>query len=93
MTGRNALMLVLQRHVKSGIVVAFTLNLGTDSVKKTSYMSITIHSIDEKFNLNVRTLHLGPNRETSHTAVMVLDGFKAGLAVCVFREDVFDKLS
>jgi hypothetical protein len=44
-------------------------------------MSITIHYIDEMFNLYACTLHVKPVEEANHTAEMVLEEFNKGLAV------------
>jgi len=79
--GREKLTLVLKKHFDSGLNVACTLDLWTDAIKKNSYMSITIHYINEMFNLYVRTLHVKPVEEASHTAEMVLEEFSKGLAV------------
>jgi hypothetical protein len=90
--GRQKLEVILKKHMDSGVFVSCTLDLWTDSVKKVSYMSITIHYIDAEFVLHDRTLHVKPVREASHTAEMVLDEFKEGLAVFNLFEDVFQNI-
>ncbi len=73
--GREKLTLVLKKHFDSGLNVACTFNLWMNAVKKNSYMSITIHYIDEMFNLYARTLHVKPVEEANHTAEMVQQEF------------------
>ncbi len=90
--GREKLTLVLKKHFDSGLNVACTLDLWTDAVKKNSYMSITIHYIDEMFNLYARTLHVKPVEEASHTAEMVLEEFSKGLAVFKVMADMYQQI-
>jgi hypothetical protein len=87
--GREKLTLVLKKHFDSGLNVACTLDLWTDAVKKNSYMSITIHYIDEMFNLYARTLHVKPVEEASHTAEMVLEEFSKGLVMFKVMADMY----
>ncbi len=61
-------------------------------VKKNSYMSITIHYIDEMFNLYARTLHVKPVEEAIHTAEMVLEEFSKGLAVFKVMADMYQQI-
>jgi len=86
------LTLVLKKHFDSGLNVACTLDLWMDVVKKNSYMSITIHYIDEIFNLYARTLHVKPVEEASHTAEMVLEEFSKGLAVFKVMADMYQQI-
>jgi hypothetical protein len=87
--GCDKLTLVLKKHFDSGLNMECTLDLWTDAVKKNSYMSITIHYIDEMFNLYARTLHVKPVEEASHTAEMVLEEFNKGLAVFKVMADMY----
>ncbi len=87
--GREKLTLVLKKHFDSGLNMACTLDLWTDAVKKNSYMSITIHYIDEMFNLYTRTLHVKPVEEASHTAEMVVEEFSKGLAMFKVMADMY----
>jgi hypothetical protein len=89
---REKFTLVLKKHFDSGLNVACTLDLWTDAVKKNSYMSITIHYIDEMFNLYARTLHVKPVEEASHTAEMVLEEFSKGLAVFKVMADMYQQI-
>jgi hypothetical protein len=89
---REKLTLVLKKHFDSGLNVACTLDLWTNAVKKNSYMSITIHYIDEMFNLYARTLHVKPVEEASHTAEMVLEEFSKGLAVFKVMVDMYQQI-
>jgi hypothetical protein len=63
-----------------------------DTVKKNSYMSITIHYINEMFNLYARTLHVKPIEEASHTTEMVLEEFSKGLAVFKVMADMYQQI-
>jgi len=90
--GREKLTLVLKKHFDSGLNVACTLDLWMDAVKKNSYMSITIHYIDEMFNLYTRTLHVKPIEEASHTTEMVLEEFSKGLAVFKVMADMYQQI-
>jgi hypothetical protein len=90
--GREKLTLVLKKHFDSGLNVACTLDLWMDMVKKNSYMSITIHYIDEMFNLYARTLHVKPVEEASHTAEMVLEEFNKGLAMFKVMADMYQQI-
>ena len=83
--GRQVLQGVLEKHLATGEGICCTLDLWTDSVRKHSYMSITVHYVDQNFKLHDRTLHVKPVRDASHTAaVMVLEEFKEG--ICPTRE-------
>jgi hypothetical protein len=55
-------------------------------------MSITIHYIDEMFNLYARTLHVKPVEEAIHTAEMVLEEFSKGLAVFKVMADMYQQI-
>jgi hypothetical protein len=55
-------------------------------------MSITIHYIDEMFNLYARTLHVKPVEEANHTAKMVLEEFSKGLAVFKVMADMYQQI-
>ncbi|KAH9550984.1 hypothetical protein CY35_10G100500, partial [Sphagnum magellanicum] len=90
--GREKLTLVLKKHFDSGLNVACTLDLWMDAVKKNSYMSITIHYIDEMFNLYTRTVHVKPIEEASHTTEMVLEEFSKGLAVFKVMADMYQQI-
>jgi hypothetical protein len=72
--------------------MACTFDLWTDAVKKNSYMSITIHYIDEMFNLYARTLHVKPVEEASHTVEMVLEEFSKGLAVFKVMANMYQQI-
>jgi hypothetical protein len=63
-----------------------------DAVKKNLYMSITIHYIDEMFNLYACTLHIKPIEEASHTAKMVLEEFSKSLAVFKVVVDMYQQI-
>jgi hypothetical protein len=89
---RKKLILVLKKHFDSGLNVACTFDLWTDAVKKNSYMSITIHYIDEMFNLYACTLHVKPIEEASHTTEMVLEEFSKGLAVFKVMADMYQQI-
>jgi len=89
---REKLTLVLKKHFDSGLSVACTLDLWMDTVKKNSYMSITIHYINEMFNLYARTLHVKPIEEASHTTEMVLEEFSKGLAVFKVMADMYQQI-
>jgi len=86
------LTLVLKKHFDSGLNVACTLNLWMDAVKKNSYMSITIHYIDEMFNLYARTLHVKPVEEANHMAEMVLEEFSKRLAVFKVMANMYQQI-
>ncbi len=90
--GREKLTLVLQKHFDLGLNMACTFDLWMDAVKKNSYMSITIHYIDEMFNLYARTLHVKLVEEASHTAEMVLEEFSKGLAVFKVMADMYQQI-
>jgi hypothetical protein len=90
--GREKLILVLKKHFDSGLNVACTLDLWMNAVKKNSYMSITIHYIDEMFNLYARTLHVKPVEEANHTAEMVLEEFSKGLAVFKVMANMYQQI-
>jgi hypothetical protein len=90
--GREKLTLVLKKHFNSGLNVACTLDLWTDAVKKNSHMSITIHYIDEMFNLYARMLHVKPVEEASHTAEMVLEEFSKGLVMFKVMVDMYQQI-
>jgi len=92
LNGRKMLTLVLKQHFDSGLNVACTLDLWMDAVKKNLYMSITIHYIDEMFNLYARTLHIRPVEEASHTAEMALEEFSKGLAVFKVMADMYQNI-
>jgi hypothetical protein len=89
---RKKLTLVLKKHFDSSLNVACTLDLWMDTVKKNSYMSITIHYIDEMFNLYARMLHVKPVKEASHTTEMVLEEFSKGLAVFKVMADMYQQI-
>ncbi|GBG61647.1 hypothetical protein CBR_g22444 [Chara braunii] len=76
---RDVVKAKLKEHFAEKIHAGFTVNLWTDSIKRTSFMSITIHYIDGAFKLHVRTLQVWPLHDESHTAVCVLKAFKEGL--------------
>ncbi len=90
--GREKLTFVLKKHFDSGLNVACTLDLWMDAVKTNLYMSITIHYIDEMFNLYARTLHVKPVEEASHMAEMVLEEFSKGLAVFKVMADMYQQI-
>ncbi len=90
--GREKLTLVLNKHFDLGLNVACTLDLWMDAVKKNSYMSITIHYIDEMFNLYARMLHVKPVEEASHTTEMVLEEFSKGLAMFKVMADMYQQI-
>jgi hypothetical protein len=90
--GREKLTLVLKKHFDSSLNVVCTLDLWMDAIKKNSYMSITIHYIDEMFNLYARTLHVKAVEEASHTAEMVLEEFSKGLAVFKVMADMYQQI-
>jgi hypothetical protein len=90
--GREKLTLVLNKHFDLGLNVACTLDLWMDAVKKNSYMSITIHYIDEMFNLYARMLHVKPVKEASHTTEMVLEEFSKGLAMFKVMADMYQQI-
>jgi len=87
--GCEKFTLVLKKHFDSGLNVACTFDLWMDTVKKNSYMSITIHYIDEMFNLYARTLHVKLVEEANHTAEMVLEEFSKGLVVFKVMADMY----
>ena len=79
--GRVQLSKLLHQHLRSGLGVAGILDMWTDAVKKTSFMSIAAYYIDKDFELHARTLQVTPGPKASHTAGMVLTAFKDGLNV------------
>jgi hypothetical protein len=92
-SGRAALTQILQHHLESGVGASCTLDLWTDAVKKNSFMSITIHYIDENFDLHARTLHAKPVRNASHTGRMVLKEFTDGLTIFNILMDSYDNIT
>jgi len=90
--GHEKLTFVLKKHFDSGLNMACTLDLWMDTVKKNSYMSITIHYIDEMFNLYTPTLHIKPVEEASHMAKMVLEEFSKGLVVFKVMADMYQQI-
>jgi hypothetical protein len=87
--GRKKLTLVLKKHFDLSLNVASTLDLWTNAIKKNSYMSITIHYIDEMFNLYACMLHVKLIEEASHTTEMVLEEFSKGLAMFKVMADMY----
>ena len=77
--GCDKLKKILQVHFSVGLYAGFTFDSWTDDIRKVAYMSITVHYIFEKFELNALTLHLKPVRDASHTTIMVSDEFCEGL--------------
>ena len=77
--GRDKLKKILHDHFLVGLYAGFTFDLWTDDIQKVAYMSITVHYISEKFELNVQTLHVKLVWDASHTAIMVFDEFREGL--------------
>ena len=77
--GCDKLKKILQVHFSVGLYAGFTFDSWTDDIRKVAYMSITVHYISKKFELNVRTLHVKPVRDASHAAIMVSDKFREGL--------------
>jgi hypothetical protein len=55
-------------------------------------MAITIHYINETFKLYAHTLHIKPVGGASHTALMILQKFKDGLAVFELSNNVDDHI-
>ena len=55
-------------------------------------MAITIHYIDKTFKLHACTLHVKPVKEASHTALIVLQEFKDGLAVFKVSSNFYDNI-
>lgn len=55
------------------------MDLWTDDIKKVSYMSITVHYVDECFVLRDRTHQVKQVRDEKYTASMVPDKFRGGL--------------
>jgi hypothetical protein len=90
--GHEKLTFVLKKHFDLGLNVACTLDLWTDAVKKNSYMSITIHYIDEMFILYARMLYVKPIEEASHTTEMVVEEFSKGLAVFKVMADMYQQI-
>jgi hypothetical protein len=77
--GRDKLKKILHDHFSIGLYAGFTFDLWTDDIRKVAYMSIIVHYISEKFELNARNLHVKPVRDASHTTIMVSDEFREGL--------------
>ncbi|GBG80092.1 hypothetical protein CBR_g30459 [Chara braunii] len=65
-----------KEHFAEKMHAGFTVDLWTDSIKRTSFMSITSHYIDNAFKQHVRTLQVPPLHDESHIAVRVLKAFK-----------------
>ena len=86
--GRKVLQGVLEKHLATGEGNCCTLDLWTDSIRKHSYMSITVHYVDQNFELHDRTLHVKPVRDARHTAVMVLEEFKEGIGAFNIMEQI-----
>jgi len=55
-------------------------------------MSITIHYIDEMFNLYACTLHVKPVEEARHTAEMVMEEFSKGLVVFKVMANMYQQI-
>ena len=69
---KEKLKKICSSHIKTGVGAEFAVDLWTDSVKKYSFMSVTMHYIDEYYNLNYRTLQVRHYKATLHSAEAVL---------------------
>lgn len=84
---------ITAKHLGTGVFIAITLDLWTDDVKKVSFLSVTVHYIDEEFVLFDRTLHVKPVHDANHTAIMVLEELSEALAVFDVFDSVFDQIT
>jgi hypothetical protein len=62
-------------HVADGLMMGATTDLWTDDDSKKSYISVTLHRIDEYFRLHDRTLAVCEFNGESHTAPNILANF------------------
>ena len=65
----------VQHHFKCGLWAAFTLDIWTDDFHQKSFLSVTIHYIDEPWNLHDRTLQVDAFPNVSHTGAAILNEF------------------
>ncbi|BBN16846.1 hypothetical protein Mp_7g09770 [Marchantia polymorpha subsp. ruderalis] len=91
-SGREALSIILHDHLVSDVGFATTIDMWTDTVKKTSYLSITSHYVNADMVLHARTLHVKPVFDASHTAVVVKNELKSGLAVLEIGQAFYDQI-
>jgi hypothetical protein len=64
-------------HVVDGLIMGATTDLWTDNDSKKSYISVTLHRIDEYFRLHDRTLAVNEFDGESHTAPNILANFNS----------------
>jgi hypothetical protein len=72
---RTSVQNMLVVHFDSGHSAGFTVDLWTDKARKLSFVSITVHFIDDDFKLHARTLQVQHFEARSHTAQAVLQYF------------------
>jgi hypothetical protein len=72
---RSRVRTMLTSHFNDGFSAGFTADLWTDTARKLSLMSTTVHFIDEYFNMHSRMLQVKHFEPNSHTAAAVLDFF------------------
>jgi hypothetical protein len=72
---KDILISKVQHHFKCGLWAAFTLDIWTDDYHQKSFLSVTIHYIDEMWNLHDRTLQVDAFPNVSHTGAAILNEF------------------
>ncbi|BBN02288.1 hypothetical protein Mp_2g14090 [Marchantia polymorpha subsp. ruderalis] len=58
--GREILTAALKAHLAEGIQIGSTTDIWTDDINKVSFLSVTVHFIDDEFTLHHRTLACSP---------------------------------
>lgn len=72
---RDILKSIIQSHFKCGLWAAFTLDIWTDDNHQQSFLSVTIHFIDDLWCLHDRTLQVNAFPNVSHTGAAILNEF------------------
>jgi Hermes transposase DNA-binding domain len=74
---KKVLMSKVQYHFSCGLWAAFTLDIWTDDNHQKSYLSVTIHFIDDSWQLHDRTLQVDAFPNVSHTGAAILTEFNS----------------
>jgi len=74
-------------HVADGLMMGATTDLWTDDDSKKSYISVTLHRIDEYFRLHDRTLAVREFDGESHTAPNILTNFNDIIEPFIMLDD------
>ncbi len=74
-------------HVADGLMMGATTDLRTDNDSKKSYISVTLHHIDEYFRLHDRTLAVREFDGESHTAPNILANFNGIIEPFITLDD------